>query len=779
MAQETAKIDDNRRKALLGVSDDAAEETRNLLVDATTGRLKVSAVIAAGAITSINTDGTVAQTITVGTTGTDIAVADDASGDHKINIPTASGTNRGALSSANWTTFNGKQATGAVLDDLNILGASTADNQVLISTGVGALAWESGATLRTSIGCDPIGTDNSTDVTLNAAVTDVFSLTTQALSAVDKGADAVVGWDDTASKLTYLSAADARTALDVDASGTDNSTNVTITTANGLSLVGQALSMTQADTDTTGALSDTDWDTFNEKAEADQTMYIGTTAVDIDRTTATLNLAGIGTLGVGAITTSGILTSSKAVNITIANAGNDVGLTVTQNDVTNNPVGASITNAGTGNGLFLDQNGNGTALNIDSEATTARLIYATSASAGVSGTGIMEYQLNVTTASGLYINNVGQMGSAVDRALVSLIQNHASSSANVINSRNDGTGNGIFINQNGNGIALNIDSEATSATVINITAENTSGNIMNIDGKLVVDYLGNVNGGLMAPEGFLINGRIVPSVASNDLTVAIKGLDGNDPSATNPVYCRIGDTIRSITNALSVTKAAATNWCNAGRAEIATQDVDFFVYLGYNATDGVVIGFSRYPGALSYDEFSAVTTNDKYCGISTITNAAATDYYELIGRFAATLSAGAGYTWTVPAFTSKNLVQRPIYETRWLDFVPTYSAGGSMTFTSVTTDISRYKIKGSNCYIMMRAYGTTGGTTFKDIRSTIPIAPAFNGWLVGVGVYDTETLSGTIEWSSAASTLQWRNYASNDWNLAASKYIIGNFFFEI
>ena len=70
----------------------------------------------------------------------------------------------------------------------------------------------------------------------------------------------------------------------------------------------------------------------------------------------------------------------------------------------------------------------------------------------------------------------------------------------------------------------------------------------------------NVN----APRGFLLNGKIVPSVASDDLTVAIKGLDGEDPSATNPVYCRIGDTIRSITAAFSVTKVDATNWFDSG-----------------------------------------------------------------------------------------------------------------------------------------------------------------------------------------------------------------------
>ena len=44
-----------------------------------------------------------------------------------------------------------------------------------------------------------------------------------------------------------------------------------------------------------------------DKANVDQTMYIGTTAVAINRASATLNLAGIGTLGCGAITSTGAL----------------------------------------------------------------------------------------------------------------------------------------------------------------------------------------------------------------------------------------------------------------------------------------------------------------------------------------------------------------------------------------------------------------------------------------------------------------------------------------
>ena len=219
-----------------------------------------------------------------------------------------------------------------------------------------------------------------------------------------------------------------------------------------------------------------------------------------------------------------------------------------------------------------------------------------------------------------------------------------------------------------------------------------------------------------APQGFLINGKIVPSVSSNNLTVALKGLDGNDPSASNPVYCRIGDTVRTITSALSVTKNAGTNWCNAGSAELATKEIDYFVYLGYNATDGVVIGFSRIPFATSYGDFSATTTNEKYAAISTITTAASTDYYELVGRFAATLSAGAGYTWSVPTFTATNLIQKPIYETRELNYVPTITLPTGMTGTP-TADTSYYKISGKKLYAYALSHvdpcgGTITGTDY-------------------------------------------------------------------
>ena len=67
-------------------------------------------IMAGTGITAINSLTGSAQTLVAGTSGTDFAVSSSGTA-HTLNLPTASETNRGALSSTDWTTFNGRQVS--------------------------------------------------------------------------------------------------------------------------------------------------------------------------------------------------------------------------------------------------------------------------------------------------------------------------------------------------------------------------------------------------------------------------------------------------------------------------------------------------------------------------------------------------------------------------------------------------------------------------------------------------------------------------------------------
>ena len=91
----------------------------------------LSNILSGNTITSINGLTNSLQTLLIGTAGSDFNIASSGA-DHTFNLPNASATNRGALSSTDWSIFNGKENTLTVSNGLtrnvNSISVNTTQN---------------------------------------------------------------------------------------------------------------------------------------------------------------------------------------------------------------------------------------------------------------------------------------------------------------------------------------------------------------------------------------------------------------------------------------------------------------------------------------------------------------------------------------------------------------------------------------------------------------------------------------------------------------------------
>lgn len=250
--------------------------------------------------------------------------------------------------------------------------------------------------------------------------------------------------------------------------------------------------------------------------------------------------------------------------------------------------------------------------------------------------------------------------------------------------------------------------------------------------------------------------KLVSSISANDLVLALKDLDGNDFGATNPLYLKLSDERVTIDSALSVTKADATNWANLGSAELATKEVDLFAYLinETGASAGIKLGWSRIPYGTVVGDFSSTTTNEKY--LAGPTNYNATDKLQLIGRFNAILSAGAGYTWSLPA--TSVIINSPIFSTRYLEWTPTHTRSGGAYTNNPTVNAAKYKIIDDALKAFERhtQHATPGSSGYQII--TLPFT---NPLAVGVPVPAANaTVPYTCQafWQASVNTLSLFKY---------------------
>lgn len=116
----------------------------------------------------------------------------------------------------------------------------------------------------------------------------------------------------------------------------------------------------------------------------------------------------------------------------------------------------------------------------------------------------------------------------------------------------------------------------------------------------------------------------------------------------------------------------------------------------------------------------------------------------------------------------------PLTPTTWS---PSYAAGGSMTFTSVTTQHAKYVIIGKVLWIWLVAYGTTGGSAAANITFTIPFTTATVGAQGQEGhaaTFDGSWANGHLTAADAVTTVSVYKNDFTNWGLGASKYISVN-----
>jgi hypothetical protein len=280
------------------------------------------------------------------------------------------------------------------------------------------------------------------------------------------------------------------------------------------------------------------------------------------------------------------------------------------------------------------------------------------------------------------------------------------------------------------------------------------------------------------PQGFADNYVITPSISSNNLVVALKTINGADPSAADPIPFRINNAKDTLTAALSLTVNAGTSVFNLGAAEFLALKQQLFVYIGWRAASSTIfLALSRIPFGKTYADFSATSTNEKYLAY-TGSAPASTDNVEVIGRIDVQNSGTASFNWSLPAGAA--VVNRPIFETDELTWTPTWSANGSLTFGSVSNNINSYKIVKNEIRWHLRGVGTLGGTANTTVYYTFPFTPKYTtnnnniGWMLFADSSATPGSFGGTFYEQSSGKIANIKYNTASWNNSGTGTIDSN-----
>lgn len=169
-----------------------------------------------------------------------------------------------------------------------------------------------------------------------------------------------------------------------------------------------------------------------------------------------------------------------------------------------------------------------------------------------------------------------------------------------------------------------------------------------------------------------------------------------------------------------------------------------------------------------------------------LTNSTVKYFYVVSSSFSTnttvTVTGGSDYELASAAISNVfvSYVENPQSFPHWFNYTPSYSANGSMTYTSVTTDDSRFCVRGTTVHGYIRAYGTTGGTANTAIRFTPPIAISAENTAEPVG--SAVATEGSTDYGAflakATTTIAQYKYDVSNYGLGATRYIRGSYTYE-
>jgi fibronectin-binding autotransporter adhesin len=275
----------------------------------------------------------------------------------------------------------------------------------------------------------------------------------------------------------------------------------------------------------------------------------GTEVYGYDASAASHNFTGNQTITSSATTATGMVISADVAtssNILFSDtssasfSGNAIYARI--NNASATGYGIRVANEGTGNGVFIDQNGNGTALEIDTETTTSYGLYV---NANV-----------LTTGNGIYAYTNSPNFSSSGGFLRVIVEN-ASASGNAANIRNDGSGDTLILDNNGSGNALYAD----------------GGNIVLTNGQYIEDVISTGTSGAVTIDCNTAN------VFLTSMTGAITYTFSNAASSS----LASSFTLKVINNGSAITWPASVDW-PAGTAPTlsASGETDVFVFFTHD-----------------------------------------------------------------------------------------------------------------------------------------------------------------------------------------------------